>query len=242
MGIYCLLDFGQKIHWMAPAEGILFLSNLVFIEWSVKLLAALKLLPSTTTKDGILEHYFIILCKGRILFGSSKMFLWSLYNPWSYCCFILSKTGLLDLLMQNVMLTALLLRLLSHLLGAVHPSPEKKWDVLIVRQEVTESGMFLYFIFFLCTLNIIGERYLKKAWNRKVWLWMHIRYDSSHKSSYLKRLIFYIILRFNLLQSLYIVRKLIELSCLISSPVAQRERICTFLKVLNYQKQIAKSI
>jgi len=65
--------------------------------------------------------------------------------------------------MQNVMLTALLLRLLSHLLGAVHPSPEKKWDVLIVRQEVTESGMFLYFIFFLCTLNIIGERYLKKA-------------------------------------------------------------------------------
>lgn len=147
MGIYCLLDFGQKIHWMAPAEGILFLSNLVFVEWSIKLLAAVKLLPSISTKkkkNGILEHLFYnILYKAEFCLAHLKCFC-GLYKPCSYHCFILWDW---IIVLHNARCNpqSLILKFLSCIPVAVYPSQEKKMlDVLIVRQEVTKSSMFVF--------------------------------------------------------------------------------------------------
>lgn len=88
------------------------------------------------------------------------MCLWYLYNPRPSRCCILSETGLLHLVTQNVTLTALFVEFLSCLPGLCVPHRgKKKWDVLLVRQKVKR----VEYVYMFCFLLVYFEYYLRKG-------------------------------------------------------------------------------
>lgn len=72
------------------------------------------------------------------------MCLWSLVHALNHCFILSDKTGLLHFLKQHVTLTALFLRFLSCFPGGC--ASLRKKARLIVRQEVTKSGLFMFCI------------------------------------------------------------------------------------------------